>query len=96
LLDAERYDARLDEPELRARITATLECIRELFQDEKELRKRYGLRPYRTITNNQSVGLLGPGNGGGVSRASISSPLGLFFSGRSNKPLLDTSTPPYG
>jgi Ras family protein A len=44
LLDADGYDARLNEPALRARITATLECIKELFDDEKELKKRFGLK----------------------------------------------------
>lgn len=39
------YDTRLDEPVLRARIQATLECIKELFQDEVELKKRFGLKP---------------------------------------------------
>jgi hypothetical protein len=47
LLGTGGYDARLDEPVLRARITATLECLKELFDDEKELKKRFGLKPCR-------------------------------------------------
>jgi Ras family protein A len=47
LLGTDGYDARLDEPVLRARITATLECIKELFDDEKELKKRFGLKHCR-------------------------------------------------
>ncbi|KAL5611122.1 hypothetical protein FOBRF1_007239 [Fusarium oxysporum] len=54
LLDADGYDARLDEPVLRARITATLECIKELFDDEKELKKQFGLKPWGGFGNPSS------------------------------------------
>jgi Ras family protein A len=47
LLDAAEYDTRLNEPILQARITATLECIKELFNNEKELKKRFGLKPWK-------------------------------------------------
>ena len=44
LFGPEMCDARLDEPELGVRIVATLECIKTLFQDKKDLNRRYGLR----------------------------------------------------
>jgi Ras family protein A len=47
LVSATEYDTRLDEPVLKTRIIATLECIRELFLDEKELKKRFGLKSWR-------------------------------------------------
>jgi hypothetical protein len=45
LLGETEYDVRLDEPFLRTPIVATLRCVKDLFDDEKELRKRFGLKP---------------------------------------------------
>ena len=52
------YDTRLDEPVLRARIQATLECIKELFQDEAELKKRFGLKPSKNNLKVKTSALL--------------------------------------
>lgn len=45
LIDGTQYDVRLDEPELHQQLEATLECIKLLLGDAKELKDRYGLRP---------------------------------------------------
>lgn len=50
LLQSDEYDERLDEPVLNSRIAATLECIGELFQDEKKLKKRFGLKPLGAVS----------------------------------------------
>ncbi|KAK0616745.1 prion-inhibition and propagation-domain-containing protein [Immersiella caudata] len=47
LLGDDDYDERLDEQALRTRIIATLQCVKALFDDERELRKRFGLKPCR-------------------------------------------------
>ncbi|KAK5657368.1 hypothetical protein OQA88_2938 [Cercophora sp. LCS_1] len=47
LADTSQYNTRLDDPVLRSRIVKTLECIRELFEDEKRLRKCFGVKPPR-------------------------------------------------
>jgi hypothetical protein len=44
LIDESQYDQRLDEPELHERLQATLDCIKLLLSDAKELKERYGLR----------------------------------------------------
>lgn len=52
--DQEQYDSALDEPVLLQRIKETLECIQQLFNDGKRLRKRYGLKPWKgTPTGEQ-------------------------------------------
>ncbi|KAK4225925.1 prion-inhibition and propagation-domain-containing protein [Podospora fimiseda] len=49
-------DRRFDDPGLRASITATLECIRDLFKDEAGLRKKYGIKPATQIASS-SMGM---------------------------------------
>ncbi|KAJ4351432.1 Rho- BTB domain-containing protein 1 [Didymosphaeria variabile] len=39
-----RYDQRLDDPDLIQQVEATLECIKLLLGDAKDLQERYGLR----------------------------------------------------
>ncbi|KAK4668989.1 Rho-related BTB domain-containing protein 1 [Podospora pseudoanserina] len=53
----EQYDKRLDDPVLRSRVTATLECIKDLFQDESLLRNRYGLVPPKQRGSNRAPAL---------------------------------------
>ncbi|ORX94026.1 prion-inhibition and propagation-domain-containing protein [Clohesyomyces aquaticus] len=43
LIDGTAYDTRLDEEELRQQLVATLECIKLLLTDAKDLKERYGL-----------------------------------------------------
>jgi hypothetical protein len=65
-------------PEIKTRIQKTLECIRELFQDEKELKKRYGLRPLEEAPSGSSAGLLTDAQSGSDSVASRRG-IGTFF-----------------
>lgn len=44
LIDGTKFDDRLDGPELKEAVTATLECIKLLLGDAKKLKERYGLR----------------------------------------------------
>ena len=44
LADPEGYDERLNERDLRLRVEDTLVHLMRLFKDEKQLRKKYGLR----------------------------------------------------
>ncbi|KAK4165499.1 gtp-binding protein rho2 [Cladorrhinum sp. PSN259] len=80
-----QYDTRFDNPVLRGRITATLECIRDLFKDEAELRKRFGLKAVEQVTGlvgsqeealtvtsrTTSVGVRGFGFSGSTRRRSL-------------------------
>jgi Ras family protein A len=52
--DAE-YDVRLDEHFLRTRIIETLQCIKALFDDERRLRKRFGLKPCSPSSSSSSI-----------------------------------------
>ncbi|KAK4195342.1 prion-inhibition and propagation-domain-containing protein [Triangularia verruculosa] len=55
------HNTQLSDPILRSRIVATLECIKQLFQDETELRDRFGLKPpqQRGSNRNSALQLLG-------------------------------------
>ncbi|KAK0671341.1 prion-inhibition and propagation-domain-containing protein [Cercophora samala] len=53
----ESYDKRLDDPILRSRITATLECIKQLFHDEAALTQRYGLGSSKQRGGNRASAL---------------------------------------
>ncbi|KAK3985404.1 prion-inhibition and propagation-domain-containing protein [Cladorrhinum sp. PSN332] len=50
-------DKRFEDPGLRASITATLECIRDLFRDEAELRKKYGLKAVKQLAGSSSMSI---------------------------------------
>lgn len=76
LIDEFEYDTRLDEPELWSRIIETLECIRQLFLDEAELSKKYGLKRNKRKPASQSEGTMEPGSSVRSTRPSV----GLFFS----------------
>ncbi|KAK3360995.1 prion-inhibition and propagation-domain-containing protein, partial [Lasiosphaeria ovina] len=54
LFGPEECDPRLDEPQLGVRVFATLKCIKSLFEDERNLNRRYGLRQ----SSDTSSGLL--------------------------------------
>lgn len=44
LVGGTQYESGLDDPALRARVRDTLECISGLFENEKKLSSRFGLR----------------------------------------------------
>jgi HET-S-like prion-inhibition and propagation protein len=55
LLGDADYDVRLDERVLQSRIVATLQCVKDLFEDEKELRKRFGLKLCKDSPSSSSI-----------------------------------------
>ncbi|KAK9426614.1 putative P-loop containing nucleoside triphosphate hydrolase protein [Seiridium unicorne] len=70
LSDGRVRDDRLEDSELQAALYATLECIKDLFRDERTLKKRYGLRPCEIstqplLTTRENVAT------GGLARAAL-------------------------
>jgi len=56
------YDTRLDEQLLRNRIIAALHCVKGLFDDERELKKRFGLKVLSGSFSSPSNLLTMPGS----------------------------------
>lgn len=81
LFDCEGPDHPLDkQPEVEARIRGTLRCIEAIFQDERELRKRYGLRTIEGSSSPISVPILARPASHDMGKAPTRHTLGSFFS----------------
>jgi hypothetical protein len=88
LIDEFEYDTRLDEPELRSRIVATIECIQQVLCDEAELSKSYGLKRNKQLVTSQGMSLIQPGSSVSSTRPSV----GSFFSQKRDQHLRGPAT----